>query len=88
MWIILYVNSFVLQSGLFILFSVVYFVIETVNLYNDHRSFFNFNMFYEYIVCSAKLYFLPYPPPILVCFFYVSKFWLLFYTPCSGSRKL
>ena len=57
--------SFVLQFGLFILFSVVYFVIETVNLYNDHRSFFNFNMFYEYIVCFAKLYFVPYPPPIV-----------------------
>ena len=39
--------SFVLQVGLFILYSVVDFVIETVNLYNDHRSFFNFYMFYE-----------------------------------------
>ena len=53
--------SFVLQSSLFALFSVVYFVIENVCLYNDHRSFFNMNISFVLPNCI----FLPYSPPIL-----------------------
>ena len=53
-----------LLSSLFVLYSVVYFVIETVGFtkITVRSSIFICSM--NIIVCSAEMYFLPYPPPI------------------------